>query len=85
MLCDTVHEVLICHTTYSYLVTEYANPLYLGHVVWSIVWEVLFTVCNTAVEQPQIPSHIDFRASLLLSFKDSSASGSTGSANGTCQ
>lgn len=44
MFCDTVHQVLICHTTYTYLITNFANPTHLGHVVWSIVWEVLFTV-----------------------------------------
>jgi len=34
-LLDAVHLALISHAVYFYLVTNYANPLELSHVVWS--------------------------------------------------
>ncbi|KAF7317871.1 hypothetical protein MKEN_00875000 [Mycena kentingensis (nom. inval.)] len=42
MIFDTVHQGLIAHTLYTYLVTNYNNPLQLGQIVWSLLVEVLF-------------------------------------------
>jgi len=42
-LLDTVHQALISHTSYTYLVTNYANPAYLGHIVRSLVVMVQFS------------------------------------------
>jgi hypothetical protein len=39
---DTVHQVLITHTVYTYLVTNFSNPVELGNLVWSLLVEVLF-------------------------------------------
>ncbi|KAJ8514860.1 hypothetical protein ONZ45_g7648 [Pleurotus djamor] len=39
---DTIHQALITHTVYYYLVTHYADPAELGKIVWSILAEVLF-------------------------------------------
>ncbi|KAK7041649.1 hypothetical protein VNI00_009256 [Paramarasmius palmivorus] len=41
-LFDTIHSMLISHTIYTYLVTNYANPAILGKCVWSLLAEVLF-------------------------------------------
>ncbi|KAF6762825.1 hypothetical protein DFP72DRAFT_568807 [Ephemerocybe angulata] len=41
-LFDTTHQILISHTVYYYIVTNYGNPNSLGHLVWSILLEVLF-------------------------------------------
>ncbi|KAJ8516328.1 hypothetical protein ONZ45_g6352 [Pleurotus djamor] len=43
-LFDTIHQALITHTVYCYLVTHYANPAELGKIVWSILAEVLFNI-----------------------------------------
>ncbi|EIN10380.1 hypothetical protein PUNSTDRAFT_112237 [Punctularia strigosozonata HHB-11173 SS5] len=40
---DTVHQILISHAAYIYLVKNFANPVKLGEIVWSMVVEVLFT------------------------------------------
>ncbi|KAG6809991.1 hypothetical protein H0H92_013798 [Tricholoma furcatifolium] len=42
MFFDTVHQVLISHTVYTYLVTNYDNPAQLSNLVWSMLVEVLF-------------------------------------------
>ncbi|KAJ8515890.1 hypothetical protein ONZ45_g6753 [Pleurotus djamor] len=42
MIFDTIHQALISHTVYSYLVTNYGNPQQLGYLVWSLLVEVLF-------------------------------------------
>ncbi|KLO12346.1 hypothetical protein SCHPADRAFT_905150 [Schizopora paradoxa] len=42
-LLDTAHQALISHTAYSYLITNYANPVYLGHIVRSLVVMVQFS------------------------------------------
>ncbi|KAE9402484.1 hypothetical protein BT96DRAFT_547395 [Gymnopus androsaceus JB14] len=39
---DFVHQALISHTGYYYLVTNYASPVALGTVIWSLLVEVLF-------------------------------------------
>ncbi|TFY70044.1 hypothetical protein EVG20_g2897 [Dentipellis fragilis] len=41
-LCDTVHQILISHTMYTYVITNFANPAILGELVWSLIVEVLF-------------------------------------------
>ncbi|KAH9943932.1 hypothetical protein B0H21DRAFT_746998 [Amylocystis lapponica] len=38
---DTLHQIFMSHVIYTYLVTQYSNPLYLGVVVWSLVAQVL--------------------------------------------
>ncbi|PPR06341.1 hypothetical protein CVT24_002514 [Panaeolus cyanescens] len=41
-LFDTVHQALITHTMYQYLVTGWGDSHMLGKLVWSIIVEVLF-------------------------------------------
>ncbi|TFK29252.1 hypothetical protein FA15DRAFT_632122 [Coprinopsis marcescibilis] len=41
-LFDTVHQILISHTVYHYVISNYDNPSNLGNLVWSILLEVLF-------------------------------------------
>ncbi|KAL4255166.1 DUF6534 domain-containing protein [Pleurotus pulmonarius] len=42
ILFDTIHQILISHTVYTYLVTNYNNPDQLQLLVWSVLVEVLF-------------------------------------------
>ncbi|KAJ7132258.1 hypothetical protein C8R44DRAFT_871237 [Mycena epipterygia] len=42
MLFDTVHQALISHTVYTYLITNYNNAAELTQIVWSLLVEVLF-------------------------------------------
>ncbi|KAF4569431.1 hypothetical protein EYR40_008412 [Pleurotus pulmonarius] len=44
ILFDTIHQILISHTVYTYLVTNYNNPDQLQLLVWSVLVEVLFNV-----------------------------------------
>ncbi|CAA7260282.1 unnamed protein product [Cyclocybe aegerita] len=39
---ETVHQALISHTVYYYVITNYNNPIRLEDMVWSILLEVLF-------------------------------------------
>ncbi|KAF9057471.1 hypothetical protein BJ165DRAFT_35260 [Panaeolus papilionaceus] len=39
---ETIHQALISHTLYHYVVTNYNNPDSLSRMVWSILLEVLF-------------------------------------------
>ncbi|KAJ7087187.1 hypothetical protein B0H15DRAFT_302035 [Mycena belliarum] len=39
---DSVHQALISHTVYWYVITNYSNPAALETLVWSILLEVLF-------------------------------------------
>ncbi|EAU84305.2 hypothetical protein CC1G_01301 [Coprinopsis cinerea okayama7 len=39
---DTIHQILISHTVYYYVITNYNNPSILNRLVWSILLEVLF-------------------------------------------
>ncbi|KAF9534996.1 hypothetical protein CPB83DRAFT_843306 [Crepidotus variabilis] len=41
-LFETVHQALITHTVYHYVISNYNNPDSLGEMVWSILLEVLF-------------------------------------------
>ncbi|KAJ7493340.1 hypothetical protein B0H11DRAFT_958376 [Mycena galericulata] len=34
---DTIHQALITHTVYTYLVTNFSNPPELGNLVWSLL------------------------------------------------
>ncbi|KAJ7282029.1 hypothetical protein C8J57DRAFT_1500685 [Mycena rebaudengoi] len=43
MCFDTIHQALITHSGYTYLVTNFNNPPALGTIVWSLVVEVLFS------------------------------------------
>ncbi|KAF9465638.1 hypothetical protein BDZ94DRAFT_1253580 [Collybia nuda] len=42
MCFDTVHQMLISHTVYIYVITNFNNPAQLENLVWSILVEVLF-------------------------------------------
>ncbi|KAF8240251.1 hypothetical protein L208DRAFT_1449568 [Tricholoma matsutake] len=42
MAFDTIHQILISHTVYTYVITNYDNPSQLNDLVWSLVVEVLF-------------------------------------------
>ncbi|KAJ6581064.1 hypothetical protein B0H19DRAFT_1113491 [Mycena capillaripes] len=42
MIFDTVHQALISHTVYTYLITNYNNGVELTQIVWSLLVEVLF-------------------------------------------
>ncbi|KAH7931261.1 hypothetical protein BV22DRAFT_1027496 [Leucogyrophana mollusca] len=42
LLSDTVHQALITHTVYTYLVTDFGIAADLGILVWSLIVEVLF-------------------------------------------
>ncbi|KAF9647046.1 hypothetical protein BDM02DRAFT_2821025 [Thelephora ganbajun] len=42
LISDTIHQALISHTIYTYLVTNYYKPQKLNDLVWSLVVEVLF-------------------------------------------
>ncbi|KAJ3735531.1 hypothetical protein DFJ43DRAFT_1058122 [Lentinula guzmanii] len=41
MIADTLHQALIAHTVYTYLITNFGNALELGNTVWSLLAEVL--------------------------------------------
>ncbi|KAF9260751.1 hypothetical protein L218DRAFT_962331 [Marasmius fiardii PR-910] len=40
---DTVHQIMISHLLYTYLVSNWGNPVILGTLVWSILIMVLMT------------------------------------------
>ncbi|PCH41619.1 hypothetical protein WOLCODRAFT_119331, partial [Wolfiporia cocos MD-104 SS10] len=40
---DTIHQALITHTIYTYLVMDYDEPQMLGDIVWSLRAQVLFS------------------------------------------
>ncbi|KAF8903267.1 hypothetical protein CPB85DRAFT_1438422 [Mucidula mucida] len=42
MVLDTIHQALISHTVYTYVITNYFNPAALADTVWSLLLEVLF-------------------------------------------
>ncbi|EJC99017.1 uncharacterized protein FOMMEDRAFT_23365 [Fomitiporia mediterranea MF3/22] len=42
---DTTHQGLITHSIYTYLITEYGNPLFLGTIVDTLLIEVLINAC----------------------------------------
>ncbi|KAG6889776.1 hypothetical protein C0995_014706 [Termitomyces sp. Mi166 len=42
MIFDTIHQILISHTIYIYLIKNYNNPPFLVNLVWSMLVEVLF-------------------------------------------
>ncbi|EMD41094.1 hypothetical protein CERSUDRAFT_91852 [Gelatoporia subvermispora B] len=39
---DTIHQALISHTVYTYVITNFGNAEELGSLVWSLIIEVLF-------------------------------------------
>ncbi|KAJ7873327.1 hypothetical protein B0H14DRAFT_3106848 [Mycena olivaceomarginata] len=41
-VCDSIHQALISHTVYWYVITNYSDPAALSTLVWSILLEVLF-------------------------------------------
>ncbi|KAF5391194.1 hypothetical protein D9757_003147 [Collybiopsis confluens] len=54
MICDTLHQALIAHTVYHYLVSNYANPPELANTVWSLLAEVLVNAVTTVLVQRQV-------------------------------
>ncbi|KAF9450687.1 hypothetical protein P691DRAFT_757924 [Macrolepiota fuliginosa MF-IS2] len=42
MFFETIHQVLIIHTVYAYLILHYGRPEMLNRLVWSLLVEVLF-------------------------------------------
>lgn len=48
---DTAHQALITHTSYTYLVSHYAQPAYLDHVVKSLWAMVLLSGLTCVVVQ----------------------------------
>ncbi|KAG5717579.1 hypothetical protein E4T56_gene4462 [Termitomyces sp. T112] len=42
MVFDTIHQILISHTIYIYVIKNYNNPPFLANLVWSMIVEVLF-------------------------------------------
>jgi len=42
MIFDTIHQILISHGAYTYLVTNYDNPASLQYIVWSMEVEIFF-------------------------------------------
>ncbi|KAG7087223.1 hypothetical protein E1B28_013205 [Marasmius oreades] len=42
ILFDTIHQILVSHTIYTYVIVNYGKPLTLGVAVWSLLAEVLF-------------------------------------------
>ncbi|KAK7031505.1 hypothetical protein R3P38DRAFT_818046 [Favolaschia claudopus] len=42
MIFDTIHQALISHTLYTYLVSNFNNAEILNRIVWSLLVEVLF-------------------------------------------
>ncbi|KIM83937.1 hypothetical protein PILCRDRAFT_818965 [Piloderma croceum F 1598] len=51
LIFDTIHQMLITHTLYTYLVSNFDNPLELGNLVWSLLVEVLFNGCTALLVQ----------------------------------
>ncbi|KAF9035624.1 hypothetical protein BJ165DRAFT_1533605 [Panaeolus papilionaceus] len=50
-LFDTVHQVLITHTMYQYLITGWGDQKMLQKLVWSLIVEVLFNGLTALVVQ----------------------------------
>uniref|UniRef100_A0A0W0FHB2 Uncharacterized protein n=1 Tax=Moniliophthora roreri TaxID=221103 RepID=A0A0W0FHB2_MONRR len=48
---DTAHQIMLSHLLYTYLVSNFANPLILGELVWSILIMVLLTAFIALVVQ----------------------------------
>ncbi|KAJ7156873.1 hypothetical protein C8R43DRAFT_1125446 [Mycena crocata] len=42
MIFETIHQALISHTVYTYVITNYDNTPELADIVWSLLVEVLF-------------------------------------------
>ncbi|KAG2158998.1 uncharacterized protein EDB93DRAFT_437288 [Suillus bovinus] len=50
-LSDSIHQVLITHTVYTYLVVDFANATDLKKLVWSLAVEVVFNGFTALVVQ----------------------------------
>ncbi|KZP34747.1 hypothetical protein FIBSPDRAFT_915860 [Athelia psychrophila] len=62
-ISDTLHQILISHTVYVYLVTFYGDFNAIGKIVWSIVVEVLV---NSALVLGELGKWIVFDASMAI-------------------
>ncbi|RDB27631.1 hypothetical protein Hypma_003292 [Hypsizygus marmoreus] len=51
MAFDTIHQILISHTVYTYVITNYNNPPQLDDLVWSMLVEVLFNAFTALLVQ----------------------------------
>ncbi|KAL4075443.1 hypothetical protein J3A83DRAFT_4369599 [Scleroderma citrinum] len=50
-ISDTMHQALITHSVFTYLVTDIGAPAELGKIVWSLVVEVLFNAITAFLVQ----------------------------------
>ncbi|KAL4075733.1 hypothetical protein J3A83DRAFT_2027255 [Scleroderma citrinum] len=50
-ISDTIHQALITHSAYIYLVKDIGAPAELGNVVWSLIVEVLFNAITAFLVQ----------------------------------
>jgi len=48
---DTIHQILISHTVYTYLITDYGIVTDLSMIVWSLIVEVLFNAFTAFMVQ----------------------------------
>ncbi|THV06296.1 hypothetical protein K435DRAFT_789450 [Dendrothele bispora CBS 962.96] len=55
---DTIHQALITHTVYVYLVTNYNNNRFLGECVWSLLAEVLFNGFSAFIVQSFLATRV---------------------------
>jgi len=55
---DTIHQLLITHTIYIYLVSNFAIVVDLGKIVWSLIVEVLFNGFTALLVQCFMTSRI---------------------------
>ncbi|KAG0699869.1 hypothetical protein DFH29DRAFT_990646, partial [Suillus ampliporus] len=58
LLSDTIHQALITHTVYTYLVTDFDIESDLGKLVWSLSVEVLFNGFTGLMVQSFLTSRI---------------------------
>jgi len=48
---DTMHQILLSHAVYTYLITWYRDPSNLEKVVWSLVAQIMFSAINALLVQ----------------------------------
>ncbi|KAF7370965.1 hypothetical protein MSAN_00730600 [Mycena sanguinolenta] len=68
MTFDTIHQALISHTVYTYLITNYNNGAELLQIVWSLLVEVLFNGLTALLVQRFTNSLLDVLHLTPLSF-----------------
>ncbi|KIK02619.1 hypothetical protein K443DRAFT_677465 [Laccaria amethystina LaAM-08-1] len=58
MVTDTIHQILISHTVYTYIITNWGNQNFLGEVTRTLVIEVLFNGLTAFMVQCFLASRI---------------------------